>query len=387
MKYLIIGGGIAGVTAAEEIRKNDTEGEITLLDGEQHALYSRVLLPHYVKAKIPREKVFLKKEEWYAAQRIDWQRGVHAVQIDTTHRFVRTSEERELPYDKLLIVTGGEVRLLSQDLRGVSYFRTLDDADHLLELVRTQKEISSGVVYGSGFISFEYINIFAHFGMPTTVVMRSGGFFSRTLSPASQNVLSSLVVKHGVTLVTDAQITDLVGEKELTGVRLNDERELPCSILGVGIGIEPDETMLEQAGIAYDQGIIANERFETNIPDVYAAGDVAKAMDTVAQRNIMAGNWMSALMQGRTVGKIMTGQDAKMEIVSSYATNLLGKEMVVIGDTHREFADQIVVESDEENALELFIRGGKTVGAILIGDVRERQKITQAIKDRSLYAR
>lgn len=386
MNYVIVGGGVAGVTAAEEIRKQDPQGHVTLLDGEQHALYSRVLLPHYLRGKIEREKVFLKKESWYETQQIDWQRGVFAQEINTEHRFVLTSEGRELPYDKLLLATGGEPRLLDADVRGISYFRTLDDADHLLELTRTASGVKQGVVYGSGFISFEYINFFAHVRYETVVVMRSGGFFSRTLSPASQNVLTAHVAGQGVRLVTDTFIRETIGEKELTGVALENGESLSCSLLGVGIGIEPDRSLFARAGLTMDQGIVANALFETNLPDVFTAGDVAQVMDPIADRPVQTGNWMSALMQGRAVGRIMAGGEKNpFELVSSYATHVLGKEIVMIGDVSREHAESIVVQTDTDNAKECFERDGKTVGAILIGDIRERQKITQAIKDRTRY--
>ena len=108
-RYVIIGGGIAGTTAAGEIRKADAEAEITIVGEEQHTLYSRVLLPHYVKGKVEREKCFLKKDTWYAEEGIEYIRGERVSAIDTANKHVELLHaSRELPYDKLLITTGGE---------------------------------------------------------------------------------------------------------------------------------------------------------------------------------------------------------------------------------------------------------------------------------------
>lgn len=135
-RYVIIGAGIAGTSAAEEIRKRDHEGDIILIGEEEHALYSRVLLPHYIKGKISREKCFLKREAWYDEQKIEYLRGERVESLDTVHRHVVLKiAGRELPYDKLLITTGGEPRFINGDVRGVSYLQTIDDADHLLSLI------------------------------------------------------------------------------------------------------------------------------------------------------------------------------------------------------------------------------------------------------------
>lgn len=388
-RYLVIGGGIAGTTAAEEIRKLDSEGEITILEAEQHRLYSRVLLPHYLKEKTPRDRVFLKKPQWYEEKNIELMLGVRALQIDTKNQFVRTSEDRELPYDKLLITTGGELNLAPEDRRGVVYLRSIDDADLIVERVNELKDFPEdqrkGVVYGGGFIALEFINLFAKYDIKTTVVKRSGGFWSRILSTKSQNVLANHARSSGVTLVTNESSGELVGDAQLEGVKLSDGSIIEANIMGVGIGIHTDQSIFKDAGIDIASGVLANEYLETNVQGVYTAGDVAEFYDLTVGRQLRLGNWMNALMQGRAVGKSMAGERTKFELVSSYATNLLGKEIVFIGDTSRGDADEVIQRvANEEHATELFIRDGAVVGAVLIGDVKERQLITNAIKAKKM---
>lgn len=381
---IIIGGGIAGTAAAEEIRKRDAEAQITIISEEQHPCYSRVLLPHYVKDKVVRDKVFLRSAAWYVEKRIEFMPGVRALEIDVQNKFVRTSEDRELPFDKLLITTGGDIGLFNDDLRGVSYLHSVDDADHLKALigeVRTLKPNErQAAVYGGGFIACEYANAFKHFEIPFCIIMRGPGFWSQILSEHSQAVLARQAEAQGVKLYLNEAMPELIGEDELRAVKLKDGQELPARILGVGIGQKIDDKLLKEAKIPVEQGVVVNEYLETSIEGIYAAGDVAEFMDTAVNRRVKYGNWMNAQMQGRAVGATMAGERTAFKLVSSYATNLLGLHIVFLGDINRDQADEVRAGvSTDEVSQELFFRDGKLVGAVLIGDVSARATLTQAI--------
>jgi nitrite reductase (NADH) large subunit len=381
---IIIGGGIAGTTAAEEIRSKDPDVSITILAAEVHPCYSRVLIPHYVKGKVAREKVFLKTFQWYVDHHIELMSGVRAKKIDLKNKFVLTSEDRELPFDDLLITTGTEIDLLKDDRRGVSYLSTVEDADHLLELISEMKTLPKedqlAFVYGSGFIACEYANIFYHYGIPFAMAMRGKGFWSRSLSKESQAVLNLHAERQGVKLYFDEPEPVMRGDEELLGIGLRYGVEIPAKILGVGIGVQAKEEVILEAGIPFSQGVLANNYLETSLPNVYTAGDAAEFDDVTVGRRIRYGNWMNALMQGRAVGKTLSGERTPFALTSSYATNLLGLHVVFIGDTSREHADEIKqTVATNLVAEEVFIREGKCVGAILIGDVKNRAMLTKAI--------
>jgi len=382
---IILGGGIAGTTAAEELRKLNADVSITIIEQEFHPVYSRVLLPHYIKGKVPREKVFLKNWEWYAAQNIEIMAGVRVEGIDITNKFVSTSEGRELPFDALIIACGGELNVIGGEPRGVSYLRGIDDADELLTLIREVKmkpaEEQRGIVIGGGFIALEYINIFAHYGIACSVLVRGSGFWSQVLSEHSQSVLAKKAAEGNVTLYLNQSSPEIIGDHDVTGVKLADASILPAAIVGVGIGMHPDRSFYSEFGIDVQAGVIANEYLETSHPGVYSIGDGAEFLDLNVNRHVVYGNWMSAQMQGRTVAKTVLGERAAFNIVSSYATNLLGLHIVFIGDVDRKAADEIRqtiatdVASNEE-----FYRNGKLVGAVLIGDITQRAAITARIK-------
>lgn len=386
MRYLIIGGGVAGTTCAEELRKRDASAQITILSEEHHSLYSRVLLPHYIKGKIPRERVFLKRDTWYGEQNIGWLPGVIARHLDPKNKFVGGSDEREYGYDKLLIATGGEVRCIDEDLRGISYLRTLDDADHFLQLLSEQGDRAKGLVYGSGFIACEYLNFFKHFEIPTTLVYRGSHFWSRSLEPQAGELIANHIRSQGIELHPHTTITRINGQKELESL-VTDKGEHTATILGIGIGIEPDFSWAREAGIEVGVGVKTNQCLETNVSDVYAAGDIAEFFDPILERQLQIGNWMNAMSQGRTVAKSMIGERTEFQLVSSYATNVLGLEIIFIGDVDKMAAEKIsLVGSIEAGGItQVFERGGRVVGAALIGRNTDRGPITKAIQEKQAF--
>jgi nitrite reductase (NADH) large subunit len=386
---VILGGGVAGTSAAEDIRKANAEVSITIIEQEHHPLYSRVLLPHYVKGKVLREKVFLKTWEWYADQRIDIMPGVRVEAIDTKNRFVTTSEGRELPFDVLILAGGGELNMVGGEPRGTSYLRGVDDADELLALVKETKMRPAaeqrGVVIGGGFIALEYINIFAHYGIACDVVIRGNGFWSQVLSEHAQEILAAKAVAGGVTLHVNEREPELLGEKGIEGVKLHDGTVLPAAIVGVGIGMHPDQSFYREAGFDVDRGILTNEYFETKHSNVYAIGDGAEFFDQHVGRGVCYGNWMNAQMQGRVVAKTILGNRVPFDLVSSYTTNLLSLQMVFIGDVDRAAADDVKqIFATAESSGEEYYRNGKLVGATLIGDVAQRAAITARIRENSI---
>ncbi|MFH1315061.1 MAG: FAD-dependent oxidoreductase [Candidatus Uhrbacteria bacterium] len=385
MKYLIIGGGIAGTSCAEELRKLDPDAEITTIEQEYHRLYSRVLLPHYAMGKVEREKCFLKTEEWYQENKIELLLGQSVVKLDSKNKFVELDDARELPYDKLLISTGSEPRVIGGEPRGVVYFWTLDDVDHLLGIIQENKKIkkekNKAIVYGGGFIACEFINTFQHFGIDTTVAHRGKHFWNSILNDQAGEFVRAHLEKSGVKVVSEIDNVEIVGDKEIETIQINND-QTPCSLLAVAVGSNRDLSFVQEAGIEVDQAIKTNEFLETNVADIYAAGDVAESYDPVACRQYAAGNWFRAMVQGKTVAKTMFGDRTEYKQVSSYAMNLLGLDISFIGDTNKNMADQVKLwgQADEKGMCLIYLRLNKIVGAVILGKNQFRPSLTKAIK-------
>jgi NAD(P)H-nitrite reductase large subunit len=389
MRYLIIGGGISGTSAAEELRKIDADAEITIISDETHPLYSRVLLPRYVKGVLPRERCFLKKEAWYEEQNIRRVCGVYANELNPQEQTVSTSDGQTFAFDKLLLATSGKVSKFSKDLPGISYLRTIEDADELIKLLAEcssslpPEKRRAGIVGGS-FIAVEYINFFAQHKIPTDLFMLEKTFFGGALDEESFAVLRDKIEAEGIRLHTGQSVKKILGTDHLEGLQ-TDDQEFSMSLLGVGIGLRPDLSWLKDVGIEVGRGILTNEFLETNAPNIYAAGDVAEFYDLFAERRVIVGNWLNAQSQGRTVAKTMAGERTEFSAVRAYSTNVCGNEIIFIGDTDAAFADRIVRRgSREENGVtQIFIRNEKIVGATLINRNSDRAELTNAIREKA----
>ncbi len=388
-RYVVIGANIAGTTCAEALRKELPDASVTVIDRDTHPLYSRVLLPHYVKNKIEREKLFLRQESWAQEQGIEWMRGVSVDAIDTGNRFVATSEGREIPYDTLIVATGGDVNVAPFAQREVSYLQSLEDAEQLktliAEILARPEDERAMLVYGGGFIAIEYINICAHFGIRPIVVMRSAGFWSRALPTRGSEILVAHAKQQGVELHLKTDIRLVQGDQHVEGVLLENGHELAVPVVGVGIGAHAELELFKDAGIDVASGVVTDGLFQTSDKNVYAIGDVAEFDDQIVGRKMKYGNWMNAQMQGRIVAKTLSGTPTPFELVSSYSTNLLGKEIVFIGDTAMHEADDVREAESDEGYVAVFDRGGRTVGAVLIGSTQKRAMITKAIKEQQRY--
>ncbi len=389
MRYLIIGSGVCGTSAAEELRKIDANAEITLVSTETHRLYSRVLLPRFVKGILPRERCFLKKETWYEEQNIRCVFGVCVNEINVREQTVSTFDGQTLAFDKLLLATSGNLLKFAENLHGISYLRTIDDADELINLLAEcsvlPTEMRRAGIVGGSFIAVEYINFFAQHRIPTDLFMLEKTFFGGVLDDESFAVLQAKIEAEGVRLHTNASVKKLFGATRLEGLQTTDD-EFSLSLLGVGIGIRPDLSWLKNAGIKVNRGVLTNEFLETDAPNIYAAGDVAEFYDSFAERRVIVGNWLNAQAQGRTVAKTMAGEQTAFSSVRAYSTNVCGNEIIFIGDTDVGFADKIVRRgSREENGVtQIFIRNERIVGATLVNRNAERAELTKMIQEKVL---
>ncbi len=372
---VIIGGGIAGVSAAEEIRAKNATYEISIIERENVPLYSRVLLPHYIKGVVPREKVFLKSESWYQEKNITYFSGTEAECVDVENKFVRISDGRELPFDEVIFATGTTPRLLNEHARGVHYLYTLADADGIREHLGRIKSQERALVYGGGFIACEFINALDKAGIKQELLIRGEGFWSKILQREGQEYLRNILRKKNVPFHENVGEIELitVGEN-LSGAKDAKGREYEGVFLGVGIGADLETLLAKDAGIKVAQGIIGDAMQKTSQQHAYVAGDVAETKDTKSERYTVLGNWAHAQQEGRRVGKIICEEEAQDIPLSQYTTELLGCKMAFLGDVQKNAADEVEVIATESGYIQIFLRKDILVGAVLLEDMSQRMK-------------
>lgn len=384
--YVIIGGGIAGTTAAETIRKNDKEGTIAIVSDEPHPLYSRVLLskPKWVLGEQPFDNVWLKKEEWYTENNIHLFKGLRATELDSGKKTILLSDGDILQYKKLLLATGAHNRPWSvqgADKRGIHYLRTVDDAKALNEVA--QGEPKKVIMVGSACVSFEIIEILQSRGFEVTEVMREKYFFEPQLSQEEVAPIERTLEEKGVKIIREAEVECVLGDEFVKGVRLTDGREIPCDIILPFIGVTLPVEWINKGGVATHKGIYANQYLETNVPDVWTAGDTAENWDSMLEQTVIMGNWMSARLQGEIAGKNMSSTERQaFEQVSFHASHGFGFQIGFTGDVRplegRTIIHYPVPEKDAH--CRIIISKGRIIGGTTVNRPDLMGAITKIIK-------
>ena len=388
--HLIIGNGIAGVAAAEEIRKRQPDAAIAIVSEEDEPCYSRVLLPHYVKGKIPRDKVFRKTRSWYAEAGISvfWAR--QAVRLDPVGHAVTMDDGSVLGYRQLLIASGGRAKRMSvsgDDHEAVLPFRTLADADRICDALDRVAALPAAeqeaAIVGGGFIGLEFPSIFSGRGFRTSLLIRGPYYWSRTWDKTSADIVESTLTAHGIRLYKGINAIAFSGDNSslLHGVQTDNEGEIPARVAGYGVGLEMNFAPAREAGIDTNLGIMTNEYLETSAPDVYAAGDVAEFWDITVGRRHRLGNWINALSQGRHAGARMCGERQPFARVSQYATSVFECAIAFVGDVSMDDTVLVVARgAGTEHYGRLLVRNGKLRGATLINRTADRAPIAELIR-------
>jgi len=396
--FLIIGGSAAGTTAAEVIRSLLPKSSITIATDENHEQYSRVLLPHYIRGKVNRDQVFLKKPEWYTEKDIELIKGIKATKLGQGQHQVNFNNGDSIKYVKLLIAVGGYVIKLNvpaADLDNVLYMRTVEDADRIIEVAKKSKK---AVIIGGGFIGLEFCSCFRVNGVEdVTVLVLEDYYWQGKLDEASSKVLTKTLERNGIKILTGEEVDRFEGQGSVSAVVTKSGKRFETQAVGIGVGIRPDFSWLAGSGIKINRGIVTNEYLETNLPDVYAAGDCAEFYDVVFDRQHVMGNWANATSQGNAVGRTMAhstssgqaNQRTVFETASSYSINYFDGACTFIGVTDEKFADEVISRGSvgEGKMTRIFIKTidnvVRVVGATIINDPSQVSPLTMAIKGRA----
>lgn len=383
-QYLIIGGGVAGTTAAETIRQNDPSGSCMIISEEPYRLYSRIMLskPNFFLGKIPFDRVWIKSNDWYEENAITLTTGKRAVALDIKSKIVTLDDGTEITYQKLLLAFGAHVKkwdIPGAEKNGIHYLRTLDDAQEIINTIKTAKH---AVVVGGGFVGFEMCEILQNAGIPVTLILRKSRFWSSLLDERSTAIIEDALEKHGVTIMRNVEIKEVRGNDTIEAVVLNDGTALPCDMAVVSIGTEHDLAWIKNAGVQTDRGITTDEYLQTSDPDIFAAGDIAQFEDVVIGEQVKLSNWANAQEQGKITGMNMCGMRTPFRLVSSYIAQGFGISIAFAGNIHATKDHAVITRGATEGSSwsRIIMRDSKIVGATLINNVKELPTITKLIE-------
>lgn len=367
MKHVILGAGPAGVVAAENLRKADPTSSVVLIGGEAKPPYSRMAIPYVLTGKIEEQGTYLRKTDgYYADKGIQYVQGL-ASKVDGTAKTVSLEDGQSFDYDKLLIATGATPitpPVPGLDLDGVHHCWTLDDAENIA--ARAQKG-ANVVLMGAGFIGCIILESLVERGVNLTVVEAEDRMISKMMDSTGGDMLKTWVEQQGVKLLTSTKVTSVAQDGDALKVSTDKAGDLDADLLVVSVGVKPNVDFLAGSGVDIDTGIKVNDRLQSTVPDIYAAGDVAQGPDFGGGFQVHAVQ-PTSVEHGRIAALNMTGADVMYR--GSLIMNVLdtlGLISASFGHWMGEDDMAVKIEAQENRYTKLAFHGDHLVGALSLG--------------------
>jgi NAD(P)H-nitrite reductase large subunit len=388
MNHVVIGSGVAGITAIEAIRSVDSASSITLISDDPYGFYSRPGLAYYLTGELHDKALFPRTAG--DLQKLNFRSIKGKVRkISRLEHILELKNESYISYERLLIAVGAHalpLEVAGAELEGVLKLDHMSDAKLILKQARRGK---TAVVVGGGITALELTEGLLSRGMKVHYLLRGDRYWSNVLDEQESSIVEHRLRAEGVTLHHHTEIIEVTGKNgKVAGVCLLDGQVLKCELVAYAIGIRPRLELAKQAGLAIDRGILVNEYLLTNDPDIFAAGDVAQAYDPLSGRSILDSLWAPARQQGYTAGLNMAGRKiAYIKTPPFNVTRLAGLTTTIIGtvgrgrdddlisiargdsETWRQLPDSMVAQTGfDVNRLRLLVGEKTLLGAIVMGD-------------------
>ena len=381
--YVIIGDGVAGSSAAETLREEAPDAEITVLTDEGEALYNRILIKEFAKGKLPEAPISIHDEEWYADREIDLRLNTVVVDIDVENDRVRTHEDEVFDYDKLLLAIGGTPQQLpveNSDAEGVHHFWTFQDARAIKESV---EDAENGVIVGAGLLGIDFAAICGAQDVEAKYLMRGDSWWRYALSNEGAEIMHDAMRERGVEPVFDSGVDRFETDDGVVTRAVDPNGEsYDCDFAGVAIGLDFNTELVEDSPIETDNGIIVDEYMRTNVDNVFAAGDITEFHDVILGERAQNGAWGSAKEQGTIAAKNMVEYESEeFEWVSSYSITHFDFPFLSFG--HPTLGDdEVEATTGEGEWRRVALKDGRVVGGVLIGDLSPQSAFKKLMRER-----
>jgi nitrite reductase (NADH) large subunit len=375
--YLIVGNGVAGTTAAENVRKQDKEGKITIVTDEDFPFYWRLRLNEYLAGDLTEEALAAKKAQWYGDQRIDLKLKTLIAGADPNEKVVFTEDKQRLSYDSLLIATGSHSfipPIKGSEKEGVFALRNIQDARGISVWA---KNIEDVVLIGGGLLGLEAGNALLKLGKKVTVVEFFPRLLPRQLDVDGAQRLQKVMEKMGFSFRLGARTQEISGTDQVTGVLLEGGESIPSKMVIISAGVRPNLELAEPLGLENDKGIKVDEYLRTNQTDIYAAGDVAEF------RGMPYGIWPAAMEQGQIAGTNMGGGNLVYKgTTMANSLKVAGVDLASAGNIDAENEKESRVVTDDKVYKKIVMENNQIIGCIMLGDTKAFNKITKAMSEK-----
>jgi NADPH-dependent 2,4-dienoyl-CoA reductase/sulfur reductase-like enzyme len=311
-RYVILGGGmVAGYAAQSFVEGGLKPGELCIMAQEAALPYERPpLSKDFLAGKAKEEEILINDEAFYSEHGITLKQSTPVAKVDFDAKQLTTDAGETIGYEKLLIATGAKLRKLDipgAELGGVLYLRSLEDSARIREQADKAQRV---VIIGGGYIGLETSSVLAQKDIPTTVIVSGEKLLARMFTPEMSDFFRSYYEERGVIFVKNAKAASLQGDGRVAGVTLDNGQKLSSDLVLAGIGVAPQTDLFEDGALQIEKGkgIVVNEFLETNLPDVYAAGDVVNYWDVIFNKQRHVEHWNNAVEGGKHVAKVMLGK-------------------------------------------------------------------------------
>jgi len=366
--FVVVGGGLAGAKAVEALRDQGFDGRLVLVGDEQYVPYERPpLSKDYLQGKSERDSVFVHPRPWYDEHDVELRLGVAATALDPAAHRLGLADGSTIDYDKLLIATGSQPRVLpvpGAGLDGVLHLRDLDDSDAIKEAIAKSRRIA---IVGAGWIGLETAAAARAAGVDVTIVEMAELPLLRVLGREVAQIYADLHREHGVDLRVGVTVDELTGsDGRVTGVALADGSHIDADAVIVGAGIAPRTALAESGGLTVDNGIVVDAHLRTSDADVYAAGDVANADHPLLGRRVRVEHWANALNQPKVAAASMLGGDETYERLPYFYSDQYDLGMEYSGYVAPGEYDEVVFRGDvgKREFVAFWLSGGSVLAGM-----------------------
>lgn len=384
--FIIVGGGLAGVSAAEELRKQGFDGTIQIIGKEPHAPYIRPPLSKgYLNGSDGLDAVFVHPESWYAENNIELLTNTTVYGVNAREHEVTLDGGKPIHYDKLLLATGSSPRLLTIDgaeLGGVHYLRTLDDSKEL------HKELAGGgrklVLIGSGWIGMEVGATARTLGNDVTILEQVPVPLANAIGDELGMMFHDLHKEHGVDMRTSVVVDKIVGgHGKVAGVQLKDGELIPADLVLIGVGAVPNVALADDAGLVTENGIVVDQAMQSSDPDIFAAGDVANAFHPLANMRLRSEHWANALNEGPAAARGMLGQNESFEDIPYFYTDQYDVGMEYSGYGPMTRGAKIVYRGDRDKRefIAFWLKDGRVVAGMNVNVWDVNDQVQRIIRE------
>jgi len=385
--YLIIGNGIAGVTAAEILRNEDATADITVIADDPFPVYYRPALKDYLAGRVHEDKLWARPNSFYQDHHIRFlsdrvvgiQAGQHSVQVLSGH---------DVQYDRLLLANGARASRLNcpgTHLIGVTTLRTVADYQTVVSQLNVVRRI---VVSGSGTLALETIETLRHRGYQVTHLLRRRTLWSEILDATASDLVLQQERRDGVEVRLEEEIAEVTGTNgRVSGVITTSGARIACDMVIMAIGVEPIIDFVKRSGIRCGRGVQVDSTMRTVAPDIYAAGDILETTDAITGRTRVLGQWYPAIQQARAAAYSMLGlldPNYQLQISTFYnATFLYGLDFASVGMTvipkDGKGYQEITADPAPRSYRKVILKNGIAVGMLSLGNRKEALAFKRAI--------